>query len=314
MAKSLADGLIFSTGNTLTSDKVANILDSYDDRLRVIEALLLKKEEFPLYVDGKSPHFVNRPNNVLDHILEKNKFTNRDRSRSPKSRKTVSIESNQKSSNNIMIIVRLRDMVKFEKKNKNAVEKYILKCFDDDRLAHVQAYGTSTPFCIVSNVKTDPALIDCAEDEFFLPEYVFAIRIGEFYDVLCDHVKSASELVVLSEESPDFKRMEVRADLLKNIFCDLDAPSCVSEIGISAVSENFMKNLWREIIRKDENWCCRSGGGYMVHPMWIKYGPTGVSDESWGDWMTIRERSFNFGWENYNEWFEKESSECDDKG
>jgi hypothetical protein len=33
------------------------------------------------------------------------------------------------------------------------------------------------------------------------------------------------------------------------------------------------------------------GKGFMVHPMWMYHG------EEWND---IREKSYNFGWENYN--------------
>ncbi len=65
----------------------------------------------------------------------------------------------------------------------------------------------------------------------------------------------------------------------------------MSAVGISAVSDEFMQVLWREIIAKNPNTHAGRGGGYMVHPMWMRFGDV---------WQDVREQSCEFGWKNYN--------------
>ena len=60
-----------------------------------------------------------------------------------------------------------------------------------------------------------------------------------------------------------------------------------------------MMSWWRDIISKEPNRLDVAGEGYMVHPMWRKYN--GLSNGSlWGDWSSVREMSFNFGWKGYS--------------
>jgi len=70
-------------------------------------------------------------------------------------------------------------------------------------------------------------------------------------------------------------------------------PQCVTGIGVSAVSSEYMAELWEEIIENDANTMDGLGKGYMVHPMWVRKA-------KWAGWVSIRERSCEFGWKNYH--------------
>lgn len=62
----------------------------------------------------------------------------------------------------------------------------------------------------------------------------------------------------------------------------------VAGVGVSGVSSEYASDVWAEIISKSRNWMDGSGGGYMVHPMWMWSEDSGI--------FNIREMSFNFGW------------------
>lgn len=65
----------------------------------------------------------------------------------------------------------------------------------------------------------------------------------------------------------------------------VEPPFELSAVGVTGVSDKYAPELWSEIVSVDRNWMCGSGGGFMVHPMWINGGD-----------HTVREMSGTFGW------------------
>ena len=84
-------------------------------------------------------------------------------------------------------------------------------------------------------------------------------------------------------------------------------PQCVTGIGVSAVSSEYMAELWEEIIENGDNGMDGNGKGYMVHPMWARKAV-------WTGWVSIRERSCEFGWKNYHPRDDDDEEEDDDDG
>ena len=72
----------------------------------------------------------------------------------------------------------------------------------------------------------------------------------------------------------------------------------VRAVGVSAIADmrDFVE-IWDQIIRKERDWCDGAGKGFMVHPMWYNY----FEGDFKGQWLTMRERSFNFGWGRYRD-------------
>jgi hypothetical protein len=106
------------------------------------------------------------------------------------------------------------------------------------------------------------------------------------------HNSTYEGLVVTSEakRSPPVLCAKEFTDALEG---DANQPSDITALGVSGVSEAYQREVWSEIISTERNWMDGSGKGYMVHPMFMCDERSGVFD--------IREMSFNFGWENYNE-------------
>ena len=80
--------------------------------------------------------------------------------------------------------------------------------------------------------------------------------------------------------------------------CLIKEPVFIKEMAVSAVSSEVMMQWWKEMIRPEQNFFDVAGKGYMVHPQWMKKNDNSNSSE-WGSWVSIRERSFNFGWKGY---------------
>ena len=75
------------------------------------------------------------------------------------------------------------------------------------------------------------------------------------------------------------------------------APSMVEQVGINGVEEKCLSTEWWEIIRSDGHSCFdHPGKGYMVHRMY----QVGMDDNYPEYPFSVREQSFNFGWQNYN--------------
>jgi len=70
--------------------------------------------------------------------------------------------------------------------------------------------------------------------------------------------------------------------------CLVSEPIFIQKIGVNTVSCEVMMKWWKEMISTEQNYFDMAGEGYMTHPMWIKGNR--------GEWFTVLERSFNFGW------------------
>lgn len=82
--------------------------------------------------------------------------------------------------------------------------------------------------------------------------------------------------------------------------CLIKEPVFIKEIGVSAVSSEVMMQWWKEMISTVPNHFDVAGKGYMIHPMWNKYIALSEDQHSeWGNWSSVRESSFNFGWKGY---------------
>ena len=106
--------------------------------------------------------------------------------------------------------------------------------------------------------------------------------------VVCIHFKwwgsewqiDKHDLIVTNESPPSPPLLS--ADTLLD--CFRGEPKWCTKIGVSGVSPQFIAERW---------WSCIGGEeGYMTYSMWKKL----FKGE---DWINVRERSFNFGWDNY---------------
>ena len=85
--------------------------------------------------------------------------------------------------------------------------------------------------------------------------------------------------------------------------CLKNEPIFIEGIGVSSVSSEIMMDFWKEMISTETGDV--PGKGYMIHPMWRKYKDLephfakGEKEWEWGEWSSVREMSFNFGWKGY---------------
>ena len=199
------------------------------------------------------------------------------------------IRSNGKSSENLNIRIRTNRLP--SSRESDAVS-WVLTCLEDSRLDYTMS-GIQYAWNVVSNIlnELETAIID--EDGFASdPEIVVAIRVGHARSPYMYHTCDEDDLVVLDENPKNTKA--VHADLFMLIARDVPPPPFIVAVGISAVSDEFMMELWSEIISKEPNTLDAPGKGYMVHPMWQRYfGPEPF-------WNTVREQSYRFGWKGYD--------------
>lgn len=67
-----------------------------------------------------------------------------------------------------------------------------------------------------------------------------------------------------------------------------DIPDAVEDVGVSAISSEFMQQVWKEICSVNREYMDGNGDGYMKHRQYMYNEENGVFD--------AREMSFNFGW------------------
>ena len=79
--------------------------------------------------------------------------------------------------------------------------------------------------------------------------------------------------------------------------CLKNEPIFIEGIGVSSVSSEIMIDFWKEMISTEIGDV--PGKGYMIHRMWRKYKYLEPTKE-WGEWSSVREMSFNFGWKGYS--------------
>jgi len=192
--------------------------------------------------------------------------------------------SNKKQSGNIVIRVNTAETAE---KCETEVVAWILECLSDKRFDNVTDDMEQFLWNIV--VGTQHNDDDPEDDGVLKNQLVVAIHLMQHESwILYRQKMDDCELVTL-DESPPIKELTADEVLHSLTF----EPKCVNGIGVSAVSNNYMAELWEEIISKERNTMSGSGKGYMVHPMWQRF------NENVG-WQTIREKSFNFGWKNYH--------------
>lgn len=188
------------------------------------------------------------------------------------------IRTNGKDSNNLRIVIRTQHLP--SSCEQEAVQ-WVLRCLEDVRLSYVKDEFGHYPWNVVSNVVNT--------NEALKYELVVAIHLGQERDVSLHHKSDEDDLVVLYENPP---HCNVDADIFKEILKDVPPPAFITEVGISAVSNEFMMALWKEIISEHPETHDGKGMGCMNHPMWIRmYG---------GEWLDVCEQSVYFGWKGYN--------------
>ena len=201
------------------------------------------------------------------------------------------IRSNGKASNNLRLIVRTEQLAS---RSQDEVVRWVRHCLEDKRLDSVRDGLGQYPWKVVSGIVNDIDDVETltqdgeALDYPNYPEMVVAIHIASNRGPL-HHECDNDQLIVLDENPPPPK---VDADTFMHITKDVPPPPSVTAVGISAVSDEFMMELWSEIIRPLPNTLDVGGEGYMVHSMWMRMPH--------GEWITVREQSFNFGWKGYS--------------
>lgn len=138
-------------------------------------------------------------------------------------------------------------------------------------------------FNIISNIK-DNDYID-EDDNKTYNKIVIALQNGQQLGPIFDSILDDEGLIIIDEEpNKNILDPDEILNLLKN------KPDFITKIGVSGVSTKCMKQYWSEMISESTNTFDISGKGFMQHPMWM------FNDN---EWFTVREQSFNFGWENY---------------
>ncbi len=202
------------------------------------------------------------------------------------------VRTNGKSSSNLRVIIRTQHL---PSSCQEEAVRWVLRCLEDRRLEYAKDECGQYPWQVVSNVVNE---IDAPEtDDGYkkevpdYPELVVAIRVGQVRDAYRHHGCDEDQLVVL-DENPPCRELEVDADIFKEIVKDVPPPPIITAVGISAVSDEFMMVLWSEIIAEEPNKLDGKGKGYMVHPMWRR-----MLD---AQWLLDHEQSSDFGWKGYN--------------
>lgn len=183
--------------------------------------------------------------------------------------------SNGGQSNNLLLFVKIKYGVDPDRVEDDVVQ-WVLRGLSDSRFDHLKELD---PVHVVSNVK-DNAL--CTE----IGCIVVAVRIGQDVGrwLRCEHDETG---LIIIDEAPPLPSAKAD-DILEALPPE---PACVTGIGVSAVSDKLMMELWADLISLDSNSFDRNGRGYMVHPMWMRFPGR--------DWNVVPEQSCNFGWDGY---------------
>ena len=184
--------------------------------------------------------------------------------------------SNSKSSNNILIRVNTSSTTS---ECEDEVVRWILERISNSQLESWRSWR------IVVGTQHDDW-----EDETsgkVLNQLAIAVHIDGGGRGMDYHTLDETELVTTNEET---RAPEVHSErVLEALVAE---PACVTGIGVSAVSDKYMSDVWNEIITENRNTMAGSGKGPMKHPMWMWF--------DYGGWNTVREQSFNFdrshGW------------------
>ncbi len=123
------------------------------------------------------------------------------------------------------------------------------------------------------------------EDDEIRNEIWYLVHLDVQPKILFEHEKDTDGLIIDNEDyEPELMNPKFILEHFTN------EPDMVIGIGISGVSQKFMKELWFEICSEGDiiDGECQ---GLLTHPMWIK--------EINNNWITTSESSNKFGWDNY---------------
>ena len=187
--------------------------------------------------------------------------------------------SNGGESNNILLMVSTNRDVDPESVEGDVVQ-WVLRGLSDPRFDFLKEWETEYPWKVVSTVKDDGRT---SNDPGCI---VVAVRIGQDRGrwLGCEHDETG---LIIVDESPPLPSAKAD-DVLEALPPE---PAFLTGVGVSAVSDKLMMQLWADLVSTESNEFDKDGKGYMVHPMWMRF--------SGGDWQDIREQSCNFGWDGY---------------
>jgi len=174
-------------------------------------------------------------------------------------------KSNNKYSRDFIIICKISQ--EFETV-KNSVEKWLISKLSN--IEHPAVYDSEMKRQYAWNIVVDV----CDSDDDNDAEIQFAIHLNWHNGVPMDN----NGLIFLAEE-PEPPQLEANI-ILEHL---VEEPEYVIGIGVSAVSSKFIAEMWWNYID--------DGQEYMIKSMWMRL-PN-------GEWISVREKSYNFGWKNY---------------
>lgn len=187
-------------------------------------------------------------------------------------------KSNGVNSQSLLIFIHTNDTAE---DCKSEVVKWFLNCLTPLAKSICET-NYQCDFKIISNIQDNDRFDE--DDNKTYNKIVIALQNGQQPDAF-DSVRDDEDLIIIDEEPNNYI---LNSDEILNLL--KEEPECVTKIGVSGVSTKCMKQYWREMISNEPNYFDIAGQGYMQHPMWM------YNDN---EWFSIREKSFNFGWENY---------------
>lgn len=215
--------------------------------------------------------------------------------------------SNGGESKNLLVMVNTARGVDPESVEKEVVQ-WVLRGLSDPRFDYLKDEMNQYQWKVVSTVKDDGSANNESEDESEGEGeggeegeegeeaaesqdndqgcIAVAVHIFQNGDRWSECELDDTGLIVV-DESPPLTKAKAD-DVLEALPTE---PACVTGVGVSAVSDKLMMELWADLVSTESNTFDKNGMGYMVHPMWMR-----MHD---GGWTTVREQSFNFGWDGY---------------
>jgi len=187
--------------------------------------------------------------------------------------------SNGGESNNILLIVSTNPDVDPESVEDDVVQ-WVLRGLSDPRFDCLKECDRQYPWHVVSTVKDD---VRTSNDPGCI---VVAVRIGQDLGNWLECEMDEKGLIIV-DESPPLPSAKAD-DVLEALPPE---PAFLTGVGVSAVSDKLMMQLWADLVSTESNSFDKDGKGYMVHPMWMRFPD--------GGWQDIREQSCNFGWDGY---------------
>lgn len=171
-----------------------------------------------------------------------------------------------------------------------------------------RALDFETPWMFVSNVRDDQFNGDMSDDE---DGKIIEDRRNSYQ--VCVYTEPNGKCVLPLFNYSRFEGMlPVDPSAILGYF-DTE-PAAVRSISVSGVDQPTLKSQWVACIIKDPTEFSRPGRGYMRHPMWrlpSKQERSYLSEQDqlncFPRLMTVREKSFDFGWPAYpgelgNDW------------